>query len=112
MCQMFHACDSKRNQRRNSDIFPKKIHFPETSVDDFLKQAAFDIISILTNPPNTSTCPSLRAGDATRNALLDLAKLLHNDKEIEDKEIEDEEIEDEEIKEVRYYCHPPLVSDY
>ena len=43
---------------------------------DFLKQAATDIITILTNPPSTTT-PSLEAGDPVRNALLTLATQLH-----------------------------------
>ena len=35
-----------------------------------------DIISILTTPPS-STTPSLQAGDKTRNALLEIATILH-----------------------------------
>lgn len=42
---------------------------------DFLKQAAEDIITILTTPPSTTT-PSLQAGDPVRNALLTLATQL------------------------------------
>ena len=44
-------------------------------MDDFLKQAATDIISLLTTPPST-TNPSLQAGDTTKNALLKIAKIL------------------------------------
>ena len=43
-------------------FFPKAIKFPEIHLDDFLKQAATDIIAILTSPPSTTT-PSLHAGD-------------------------------------------------
>ena len=57
-------------------FFHKAIKFPEIHLDDFLKQAATDIITILTSPPSTTT-PSLQAGDTTRNALPDIAKLLH-----------------------------------
>ena len=67
--------------RRERDLdtvtfFPKEITFPEINITDYLQQAATDIISILTNPPNT-TIPSLQAGDSTRNALLDLATILN-----------------------------------
>ena len=52
------------------------IPFPKVSLDDFLRQAATDIISILTAPPST-TAPSLQAGDPTRNALLEIATVLN-----------------------------------
>ena len=57
-------------------FIPAQINFPELKLDDFLKQSAQDIITLLTNPP-PSTVPSLQAGDSTRNALLQLATLLH-----------------------------------
>ena len=41
-------------------------------MDDFLTQAAEDIIKILANPP-ASTVPILEAGNKTKNALLKLA---------------------------------------
>lgn len=41
-----------------------------------MRQAATDIISILTAPPST-TVPSLQAGDPTRNALLEIATVLN-----------------------------------
>ncbi len=43
---------------------------------NFLKQAATDIITILTRSPSTTT-PSLQAGDPVRNALLELATQLN-----------------------------------
>ena len=46
------------------------------TTDDFLRQATNDIIHILTKPPNT-TFPTLKAGDPTRNALLEVATLLN-----------------------------------
>ena len=57
-------------------FLPHDIPFPEVKIDDFLRQAATDLISILTHPP-PSTVPSLEAGDATKNALLKLALLLN-----------------------------------
>ena len=45
-------------------------------IDDFLLQSAQDIITLLRNPPPL-TVPSLQAGDTTKNALLQLATLLH-----------------------------------
>ena len=56
-------------------FFPTSIPFPEINLTDHLKQAAGDIISILTQPPSTTT-PSLAAGDPVRNALLTLATQL------------------------------------
>ena len=56
-------------------FFPTTIPFPELKLDDYLRQAAGDIISILTLPPSTTT-PSLEAGDPVRNALLNLATQL------------------------------------
>ena len=63
----------------NSDtvaFFPHDIPFPEVKIDDFLRQAATDIITILTHPPPT-TVPSLQAGDSTKNAILELASILN-----------------------------------
>ena len=67
-----------RSERDTNTVtfFPKAIPFPEIKLDDFLKQAATDIISILTNPPSLTTT-SLQAGDKTRNALLEIATILH-----------------------------------
>ena len=56
-------------------FFPHTIPFPEVRVDDYLRQAATDILDILTNPPST-TLPTLQAGDETRNALLKIATQL------------------------------------
>ena len=49
--------------------------FPQVNISDHLRQAASDIITILTSPPST-TVPSLKAGNPTRNALLELATQL------------------------------------
>ena len=45
-------------------------------MDDYLKQAASDILTILADPPK-STLKTLEAGDITRNALQKIATLLH-----------------------------------
>ena len=57
-------------------FFPHDIDFPKVDLDDFLQQATQDIITILTNP-TSSTTVSLKAGDTTRNALLELATMLN-----------------------------------
>ena len=61
-------------------FFPTTVPFPEIKLGDFLRQAASDIITILTQPPST-TVPSLQAGDPVLNALTTLATQL---KQIED----------------------------
>ena len=62
----------------NSDtlaFFPHEIPLPQVSTEDYLKQATQDIISLLTNP--ISFLPSLKVGDTTKNAMLEIAQLLH-----------------------------------
>jgi hypothetical protein len=46
----------------------------ETTTVDYLKQAASDMLSILQNPP--SQLPYLAYGDATKNAIIQIATLL------------------------------------
>ena len=58
-------------------FFPADIDFPKISIEDYLQQAALDIITILTDPPN-NTIPTLSAGNKTRNALLELVTILKN----------------------------------
>lgn len=53
-------------------FFPHKLAFPAITVQDYLKQAAEDIIHILLHPPPT-TVPTLSTGDPIRAALLELA---------------------------------------
>ena len=55
-------------------FFPKTIPFPEVSSEDYLKQAASDILAILRNPP--TSLPYLAYGDATNNAIVQIATLL------------------------------------
>ena len=52
-----------------------EVPFPKVNLQDHLKQAAEDIITILTQPPNSTTL-SLQEGDTMCNALLDLAQQL------------------------------------
>jgi len=47
-------------------FFPKKVNFPKTTTEDYLRQAASDIVFILQNKP--SIVPSLDFGDETENA--------------------------------------------
>ena len=65
-------------------FLPHELPLPSVTIDDFLRQAATDIVSILTHPP-PSTVPSLEAGDSTKNALLKLALLLNPSEDINDK---------------------------
>ena len=62
----------------NSDtveFFPHSIPFPQVKLQNYLKQSASDIISMLAKPLST-TVPTLVAGDDTRNAILELASIL------------------------------------
>ena len=62
----------------NSDtvvFFPKQIYFPAVKINDFLTQAAEEIITILVNP-QSPTVTSLEYGHETKNALLKLALLF------------------------------------
>ena len=54
---------------------PHVVPFPQITTEDFLKQAATDIIHLLSQPPK-STIPTLEAGSTTQNALLKLAEIL------------------------------------
>jgi hypothetical protein len=57
-------------------FIPNVIPILQTKIDDYLRQAAGDIVSILQKPPST-TYPSLQAGDPVRNALHELAIQLN-----------------------------------
>ena len=57
------------------EFFPHAVPFPRVSLNDHLKQAAIDIISILSNLSKT-TVPSLIAEEDTTIALYEIAKLL------------------------------------
>ena len=72
-----------RSQRDVDTVtfLPKVVPFPEVKTDDFLKQAALDIIYILTTPLS-STTTTLKAGDATKKALLKIADSLQRVEEL------------------------------
>ena len=68
----------KTRSERNCDtltFIPNVVPFPKVTTDDFLRQAATDIVTILSQPVSASI-PTLEAGDATRNAILKLATIL------------------------------------
>ena len=68
----------KTRSERDCDtitFIPHVVPFPRVTTEDFLKQAATDIIRILSQPAPTSI-PTLEAGSNTRNALLKLATIL------------------------------------
>ena len=62
-------------------FFPHEVPFPKVTITDHLRQAATDIVTILTKPPSTTT-PSLQAGDPIRNALLEIAQQLNRVEDI------------------------------
>ena len=51
------------------------------TLEDHLKQAATDILAMLSSPPST-TVPSLQAGDTTNQAITEIAKLLKRSEKI------------------------------
>ena len=73
-----------QRSERNCDtitFIPHVIPFPRVTTEDFLKQAAIDIISILSQPPK-HPIPTTEAGNDTRNALLKLATILQRAEKI------------------------------
>ena len=56
-------------------FLPHTIPIPKTNIDDYLRQSAQDIITILSNQPSI-TAPSLTVGDPVRNALVKIAQQL------------------------------------
>ena len=57
-------------------FFPTTVPLPATSLDDHLRAAASDIVTLLSTPP-PSTFPSLTITDSTREAIHQIAKLLN-----------------------------------
>ena len=53
---------------------PHTISIPKVSTKDYLRQAASDIVQLLTN--SIDHLPYLNAGDKTQNALLQISQLL------------------------------------
>ena len=72
-----------RSQRHVDTVtsFPVTVPFPKLSIEDFLKQAAQDIVTILKDPPSTTTL-SLKVGDEMNNALVHLAEILNRTKSL------------------------------
>ena len=56
-------------------FFSKYIDFPAVKIDDFLTQAAENIIKVLKNPP-APIVPSFEAGYETNNSILKLALIF------------------------------------
>ena len=56
-------------------FLPHSIPIPTISMEDYLLQAVDDIISILKSP-STTILPTLKEGNATRNAILEIATTL------------------------------------
>ena len=54
---------------------PSKVPIPKVNLEDFLQQAATNIVSILQDPPSTTKL-GLKAGDERKNALLELSDIL------------------------------------
>lgn len=78
-----YRCMTCYNPQTRSEIvtdtlvfIPHTIPFPHITTDDFIRQAASDIITLLTHPPPLSH-PSLSVGDTTKNGLLQLATILN-----------------------------------
>ena len=69
----------KTRSTRISDtvvFIPTTFLVPSISIEDHLRQASSDIISILSNPPK-SHFPTLHLGNETQQAIHQIAKLLH-----------------------------------
>lgn len=68
----------KTRSERNVDtvnFFPVIIYYPKVDLNNYLRQAATDAITILTASPSPAA-PILKAGDPTCNTLFKIAKVL------------------------------------
>ena len=72
MCEILLSTITSRKRLRHSHIFPDSCSISRNQIERFLVQAAGDFITILTQPPSTTT-PSLEAGDLAKNELIALA---------------------------------------
>ena len=52
------------------------VPFPQVKVEDYLRQAVTDVVSLLKNPP-ASTYPTLQYGNSTLNAFRQIAETLN-----------------------------------
>ena len=69
----------KTRSTRISDtvmFIPTTIPVPSTTIEDHLRQASSDIVTILSNPPK-SHFPTLHLGDETKHAIQQIAELLN-----------------------------------
>ena len=57
------------------ELIPSFIPIPKTTTEDYLRQSVGDIISIINEP--TTTIPSLTFGNSTKNAIQQVAQILH-----------------------------------
>ena len=71
----FFPTTGKTRDTDTVEFFPKEIPFPKTTSEDFLIQAATDILTLLQGP--NQTLPILQYGDTTKNALVQLSQLLN-----------------------------------
>ena len=58
------------------EIIEENIPLPAASIDDYLKQSISDILTIFKKPQKTNL-PFLKYGDETKNAIVQVAELLH-----------------------------------
>ena len=72
----------KNSQRLSySNFSPTTYQLPQTSLEDHLRQAGSNIVTILTNPHRSSTI-NLEAGTEIQNALLQLANIFNTSEKI------------------------------
>ena len=83
MTAMLLSKNKNEKTSRHDDFLSNSHTFPKSKIKDFLRQAATDMITMLTDSPST-TAPSLQAVDPIRNGLLQLAKLLKRVENITD----------------------------
>ena len=81
MCAMFFPYTRSIRNVDTVTIIPVVVPFPQVKTKDFLKQAALNIISILSNPPST-TSVTLEAGEETKNTILKVTQALQHVEEI------------------------------
>ena len=72
---MLHFYHKSRSEYLYCGFFSKYIDFPAVKIDDFLTQAAENIIKVLKNPP-APIVPSFEAGYETNNSILKLALIF------------------------------------
>jgi hypothetical protein len=73
----YHCYIPSTASTRNADtvdFFPKQVPFPKTNTDDYLRQAAEDIVSILSTKRTSN--PSLTYGSPITNAYTHIAQIL------------------------------------